>query len=422
MLTQKLYFEDRLSYIGQERVDAVCESVKKETETIGYYSLPEGSSELLDKIYEYILKNELISKKKLKNIVVLGIGGSSLGSRAIDEALNHLKQRSQIKLTFLENCDPIMVTKQLANIELKNSLFLMISKSGGTIETTSLAKYIFDKYGFDFSKNKFRKRFVIVTDKGSPLDKFAGEFSLAAFHLPLNVGGRFSVLTAVGLLPLAILGYDVMKLLNGAAKMKKSFFAGHESDMVKKAIFYADNKDTTPINVLFSYSSSLGAMGAWYRQIWGESLGKLTIDGGARTGLTPSELVGSVDQHSYLQLIVQGPLNKSVTFMRVKNFRNDAKVPNVTIKNLENTNYANGMRMNDLINAQCEATLQTLVEQGVMADIIEIDELNEESIGALIFYFELLTSCAGVALGVNTYDQPGVEFGKQRLLAMLKKD
>ena len=108
--------------------------------------------------------------------------------------------------------------------------------------------------------------------------------------------------------------------------------------------------------------------------------------------------------------------------MKVKNFRNDAQVPDVTIKHLEGTNYANGMKMNDLINAQCEATLQTLVEQGVPADIIEIDELNEESIGALIFYFELLTSCAGVALGVSTYDQPGVEFGKKRLLAMLKKD
>jgi len=422
MLSQKLYFEDRLTYVEQGRIDAVFEAIKSETNSIGYYSLPEGSSSILDKIYEFILNNDIIYKKKLKNIVILGIGGSSLGSRAIDEALSHLKQRNKAKLIFLENCDPVMVTQQLANIELKNTIFLMISKSGGTIETTSLAKYIMDYFGFDFSRNKFRKRFVVVTDEGSPLDKFASELSLTTFHMPSNVGGRFSVLTAVGLLPLAMLGYDILKLLRGAAKLKKSFFDGHENGLIKKAIFYADNKDNTPINVLFSYSSSLGAIGAWYRQLWGESLGKLTIDGGARTGLTPSELVGSVDQHSYLQLIVQGPLNKSVTFIRVKNFANDARVPDVAIKYLESTNYANGMKMNDLINAQCEATLQTLVEQSVPVDIIELDELNEESIGALIFYFELLTSCTGVALGVNTYDQPGVEFGKKRLLAMLKKD
>ncbi len=418
MLTQNLYFNDKMSYIDEGRAGSVFDSIKSEMANIGYYSLPDGSADMLGQIYKFIIDNSLIYNKKLKNLIILGIGGSSLGTRAVDDALKHIKNRNKINLIFLENCDPVATNRLLSGVEIKNSMFLMISKSGGTIETTSIAKYIFDRYSFDFEKNRFKKRFLIVTDEGSPLDTFAKEYQLTTFHIPHNVGGRFSVLSAVGLLPLAILGYDIIKLLKGAESVKHSFFANHNSNMIKKAIYYADNSQNTPINVLFSYSSSLASFGAWYRQLWGESLGKINNQN-QRIGLTPSELVGSIDQHSYLQLIVQGPLNKSVTFIKVKNFKNDTKIPSWSIKNLENTDYVNGMKMNDLINAQCEATLQTLNEQGVAVDLLEIDSLSEESVGALIFYFELLTSCTGVALGVNTYDQPGVEFGKKKLQQML---
>jgi len=419
MLTEKIYFKDRLTGIDNSRVDNVFETIKAETAHIGYYSLPDSSNDMLGQIYKFIIDNDLIYKNKLKNLVILGIGGSSLGARAIDEALSHLSSGSRTKLIFLENCDPVAVNRLLSGVEVKNSMFLMISKSGGTIETTSIAKYLFDKYEFDFTKNKFKKRFVVITDEGSPLDKFAIKNQLNIFYIPHNVGGRFSVFSAVGLLPLAILGYDIVKLLKGAANYKQMFFSKQKTDLIKKAIYYADNSHEIPINVLFSYSSSLASFGAWYRQLWGESLGKLNSQGW-RAGLTPAELVGSIDQHSYLQLIVQGPLNKSVTFIRIKNFNDDSVIPNITIENLESTDYVNGMRMNDLINAQCEATLQTLCEQGVPVDLIEVDELNEESIGAIVFYFELLTSCTGAALGVNTYDQPGVEFGKKKLNDILQ--
>ena len=419
MLNEHIYFQDKLNNIDNSRVDGIFETLKNEIKEVGYYSLPDGSNDMVGKIYKFIIDNDLIYKKKLNNLVILGIGGSSLGARAVDDALRHVTNRNKIKLIFLENCDPISVDTLLRDVELKDSLFLMISKSGGTIETTSIAKYIFSRYGFDFTKNRFKKRFVIITDAFSPLDKFAENSSITTFHIPHNVGGRFSIFTAVGLLPLAILGYDIIKILRGATKVKSQFFAKHKNEMIKKAIYYADNAVVTPINVLFSYSSSLASFGAWYRQLWGESLGKLDSNGN-RAGLTPSELVGSIDQHSYLQLIVQGPLNKSVTFIRVKKFKNEKIVPNYTIPNLESTDYVNGMRMNDLINAQCEATLQTLVEQGVCVDLIELDELNEESIGALIFYFELLTSCTAAAIGVNAYDQPGVEFGKKKLTEILK--
>jgi glucose-6-phosphate isomerase len=351
---------------------------------------------------------------------LLGIGGSSLGTKAVDCALKHSKNRNDINLIFLENCDPNEVSALLSGVKAKDTLFIMISKSGSTIETTSLAKYVIAKFFKTIDNPRLKKRFLIITDEDSPLDRFGKEFNLERFYIAPNVGGRFSVLSAVGLLPLAILGYDIRKLLLGAAKFKKSFFDANEFEMIKKALYYVYNHEKYPINVLFSYSSSLDKLTAWYVQLWAESLGKIDKDG-KNVGLTPIGLVGSVDQHSFLQLIVEGPKNKSVTFVKVKEFKNNSKIPNITIKNLEKTDFVNGLNLADLLNAQCEATLETLVEKNIPVDIIELDTLNEESIGALIFYYELLTAIAGKAFGINTYDQPGVEFGKRKLFEKLSK-
>lgn len=188
----------------------------------------------------------------------------------------------------------------------------MISKSGSTIETTSLAKLVVYKFFDGLEDTKLRKRFLVVTDEGSPLDKFGEAHSLERFYIAPNVGGRFSVLSAVGLLPLAILGYDIRKLLLGAAKLKKSFFDGGEKEMLQKAAYYVEHFEEFPINVLFSYSSSLKELTAWYIQLWAESLGKIDPNGKS-VGLTPIGLIGSVDQHSFLQLIIEGPKNKTVT-------------------------------------------------------------------------------------------------------------
>jgi glucose-6-phosphate isomerase len=155
----------------------------------------------------------------------------------------------------------------------------MISKSGSTIETTSLAKLVIGKFFGDTQNPRLKKRFLVVTDEGSPLDEFAKDAGVESFYIAPNVGGRFSVLSAVGLLPLAILGYDISKILKGAAKIKKSFFDGEMDGMVKKAAFYVENYRKYPINVLFSYSSSLEKLNAWYVQLWGESLGKIDKNG-----------------------------------------------------------------------------------------------------------------------------------------------
>jgi len=383
---------------------------------IGYYLLPEDKK-MLKEIQSFCADYDFGA---IKNVIVIGIGGSSLGTKAIDHMLSHTDNRNDKNLIFMENVDPNEIEKNLKDVRFEESFFIMISKSGGTIETTSHVKYIVHKYDVSFEDALFKKHFAVITDPLSPLDQFAKDVGLKAFHLPLNVGGRFSVFTPVGLLPLTILGYDIDALLAGATAKKNSFFAKSEDVLVKKAYFYAKNQEILPINVLFSYSSSFKYFNDWYVQLWGESLGKIDRDG-TRVGLTPIGLVGSVDQHSFLQLIIEGPLNKTVTMIKVEDFENEMKIPDVTIPHLEKTNFINNHSFNTLINAQCDATMQSIKDQGIDVDMITLPKLDENSAGEMIMYYELLTSLTGYFLNVNTYDQPGVELGKVILKESFEK-
>ena len=398
----------------QEAYEAIIE--ESESGEIGYYTLPEDMQTLRE-IKDFCANYDF---EKIKNVVVIGIGGSSLGTKAIDHMLSHTANRNEKNLIFMENVDPNEIERNLKNVLFEESFFIMISKSGGTIETTSHVKYLMHRYGLSFEDSAFVGHFAVITDPLSPLDKFAKDFSLTTFHLPLNVGGRFSVFTPVGLLPLAILGYDVDKLLQGARELKKSFFDKNQDTMVEKAYHYASKQEVLPINVLFSYSSSFKYFNDWFVQLWGESLGKINRDG-TKVGLTPIGLVGSIDQHSFLQLIIEGPRNKTVTMIKVEDFENEMMIPDVSIPQLEKTNFINNHSFNTLINAQCDATMQSIKDQGVDVDMITLPRLDENSAGMMIMYYELLTSLTGYFLNVNTYDQPGVELGKVILKEKFEK-
>lgn len=417
MIHNTLHFNADITGAEEKFLNGIYEKIvhEKESGEIGYYVLPETQLPMVDAIEKFAEESALVSNNELENIVVIGIGGSSLGAKAIDTMLSHLPNRNKVNLQFLENCDPIFLSGVFNKLDGDKTLFIMISKSGSTIETTSVTKYIISHFGLEVGSEKMKKHFVTVTDPGSPLDQFSTANGVQAFHLPKNVGGRFSVMTAVGLLPLCLCGYDVRKLLGGAQALHDKFFSKNMDELLKKAYFYAKHATQYRTNVLFTYSTLAYHMNAWYVQLWGESLGKLDVQE-RKVGLTPVGLVGSVDQHSFLQLIVQGPEDKTVTFVKVKDFGIDMTIPDVTIPNLEKTNYVNGKPYQTLINAQCDATMETLIEQGVPCDLIEVDCLNEENAGMLLFYYELLTSCTGACLAVNTYDQPGVEFGKKRLV------
>ena len=396
MLTFNHYFDYENKNLEEFTFNELVK--EKESKKIGYYHLPYESLNLLNK-----LKNVNFTFNKL---AIIGIGGSSLGTKAIYRLLKQ-NYKNIKEIIFLENTDPIELKNSFSKID-KNTLFLVISKSGTTIETISIFKTVIEYFNVPFEK------FIIITDSNSPLEKFAKEKNITYFNIPINVGGRFSVFSAVGVVPLYLAGFNMEKILNGARAFLESFFNKKEWHLVKKASFYYEKSRFYKMNVVFSYSSLLDEFNKWYVQLWGESLGKINKKL-KRVGITPISLLGSIDQHSFLQLLIEGPKDKTVTFIKVKNFENSLKIPNISLKYLEKTDFVNGHTFNELINAQCDATKESIIRNGIDVDEIVIEKLKEENVGALIMYYELLTSAMGALFEIDTYNQPGVELGKRIL-------
>ncbi|MDE6886776.1 MAG: glucose-6-phosphate isomerase [Helicobacteraceae bacterium] len=395
---------------------AICD--ERNSNISGYYKLPYDKKSILES--SSYIKDNVKFLNNISNLIIIGIGGSSLGLKAIDTMLSHLSYRKNINLKFLEHTDPIKIEKSLKKIKLSDSLFIVISKSGGTIETLSLMKYVLKKYKI-FKNEANKKHLCFITDKGSPIESFGNFKNIKTLTIDKNIGGRFSVLSTIGVLPLMILGYRVDKILLGARKISNNFFDRKEEHILKKALFLGNNRDKFHINILFSYSSVFKDFNSWYVQLWGESLGKLNSFG-RKTALTPIALIGSIDQHSFLQLIVQGVMDKSVTFLSLhqKSYEKP-KIPNISLKFLESSNFVNGSSFASLLQKQQLSTMEAIQKEGVPTDYIEIKELNEESVGSLIMYYELLTSAAGKVLDINAYDQPGVELGKKILVTKFKE-
>ena len=411
-MQNRLHFNRCANVAKQKKL--LFHALEAEQQTVGYYGLP---SQNIDELLAYAKGFD----ESIKNIVVLGIGGSSLGAKAIYEFLKPVKKPSR-KLYFFETTDPINIMETLSKIDLEASHFLVISKSGGTVETISIFKYI-------YAKNSAVSSYTFITDENSNLDNFAQEIGAKCFYLPTNVGGRFSVLSVVGLLPLVLCGIEIKALLKGASAVKESFFNdGYlKETLLDKAIFYAKYHTTYNINCLFAYTETLRYFSEWYVQLWGESLGKRQQNSAFHVGVTPIGLIGPKDQHSFLQLIMEGTRDKSVTFIKIKEFHNELSVPNSKLPHLEALNILNGITFHDLITMQSDSVIEALLKEGeIPLDEIVIEQVDEQSIGELIYYYELLTSLVGRLINVNTYDQPGVEAGKiilkNKLLQRLQND
>jgi len=416
MVSFQYQFNPKAGKRAKELIENSFKKMKteKNSHKIGYYLLPQTSKQLLKEIEEFKTTNPYIKKALIKDIVIVGIGGSSLGTKAIYQILKH-QQNSKIKLHFLENGDPIEITSTLKKLKKEKTLFVVISKSGTTIETISIFKYILKRFKISLEQKADINRLLAITDNDSALSQFANKYTIKQFHIPKNVGGRFSVLSAVGIVPLGLAGFKIEKLLAGAKKFKNSFFKKQEQHILEKAYFYYKNSKHYPINVVFSYSSLFSYFNQWYVQLWGESLGKIDKLN-HKVGLTPIGLVGSIDQHSFLQLIIQGPSNKTVSFIKIKEFHKRTKIPKLKLDYLEKTDFINGYRFNKLLNEQCNATCESLIDENIPVDNITLDCISEENLGILICYYELLTSALGNMFDINTYNQPGVEFGKKKLL------
>ncbi|AXH11870.1 glucose-6-phosphate isomerase [Halarcobacter bivalviorum] len=387
--------------------EEIFSKIVKEKEHIGYYSLPFQETKEI---------KEFAKRVKQKHIVVVGIGGSSLGTFAIHHFL--IDKENDKKLHFLESTDPIDLQRRIRKIDLKDALFIVISKSGTTIETISILKYLSSILVLDSSNT------ICITEEDSKLNSFAKSKEIKTFDIPKNVGGRFSVFSNVGLLPLAIMGLDIDKLLKGCQDIYNSFFEKEDyySIIMEKARFIVENKNRFNINVIFSYSSLLDGFNKWYVQLWGESLGKINING-TKQALTPVGLLGPVDQHSFLQLIMEGKRDKTVTFIKIEDFNDDLTIPNISLEGLEELDYLNNIKFKNLINKQADSTIQAVEDlKDIPYDVITIQSQDEYNIGKLMFTYELLTSIVGSFVQINTYDQPGVEAGKIILKKSLKKE
>ncbi|AFI03476.1 hypothetical protein [Helicobacter cetorum] len=412
MLCFRSYYDSKIT---KERLDKLFNAIvyEREHQISGYYHLP-YSTRALEDAKEYA-NNHFELLKGVKKLVILGVGGSSLGLRAIDKMLKSLQGRNRIQLVFLEYTDAIKISQ--LKLDIEECLFFVISKSGTTIETSSLMKYAMQRY--DLLKHK--ERLLFITDENSALHLLGKDKQITTITIDKNIGGRFSVLSSIALVPLFLLGYKIEGFLKGARLFMDSFFERQEDHLLNKACQLFDESLKYPMHALFSYSDIFRGFNAWFVQLVGESLGKINIHN-KKVGLTPIALIGSSDQHSFLQLLKHGPKDKSITFLSLcQNMRlefDEPLVPSLDLPYFENTNFVNQASFTRLLDLQKLATLKSLVEEGLLVDCVEIAELNEKSVGMLIAYYELLTSALGILFEINTYDQPAVEFGKAYLKEM----
>ncbi len=377
--------------------DEIFEKIVQEKESIGYYALPFCDTAPIKAFAKTV---------KQKDIVIVGIGGSSLGTYAIHRFL--MDKENSKKLHFLESTDPIELQRKIKKIDLEHALFVVISKSGTTIETIAILKYLHSLIEIDAANT------ICITEEGSKLHAFAQTKAIRTFAIPKNVGGRFSAFSNVGLIPLAIVGLDIDRLLEGCREVYESFFdkEAYFDILMEKARFLVENKNRFNINVVFSYSSLLEGFNKWYIQLWGESLGKPNING-TRQALTPVGLIGPIDQHSFLQLIIEGKRDKTVTFIKIEDFQDEMSVPDISLPSLEELDYLNRFKFKDLINRQADATIKAIDDlKDIPYDVITIESQDEYNMGKLMYAYELLTSIVGSFVQIDTYNQPGVEAGK----------
>lgn len=336
---------------------------------------------------------------KFSHIVVLGIGGSALGAICLQQSLKHLfenelKNSKTPKLYIIDNIDPILIKELEDIIDYPKTLFIVITKSGETIET--LSQYFYFRKNCEKKKLDIKKHFVFVTDpKNGELKKIANKEKITSFSIPENTGGRFSVLTAVGLLPARLIGIKIEKLLAGAKKMQKKFLSNsikENQPFVLAAIQFLLKK---PMTVLMPYSQKLIKFTDWHRQLLAESIGKKFNNRGKIifAGITPINALGATDQHSQLQLYNEGPNDKLIIFIEIEKHEKNS--------------------FGKLLKIEKALTAQSLTKNNRPNITIHIDSLTEETLGELLMLFMCETAFLGEFFGINAFDQPGVKLSKK---------
>jgi len=379
---------------------------------------------------------DLIAKVKddCKNLVVLGIGGSALGNIALQTALNPYMyniddtQRAGPRLFVFDNIDPEQFGSFLGWVDdkLDKTIFNVISKSGRTVETAAqfliVRQLLLEKLGPEGLRNQV----IVTTDaKKGTLRNIAGDAGLKTLIVPEGVGGRFSVLSDVGLFSAAMCGIDIDSLLEGARDMDKrvsseDFYKNPAA--INAALNYHFYNHGKKISVMFPYSYHLKDLADWYRQLWAESLGKAEDLKGSKVhiGPTPVKALGTTDQHSQVQLYREGPNDKLFTFLKVENFGRDLKIAPAPECAAE-LDYLANKDLSVLFNSEKIATEYALLASKRPCLTVVFPEVNAYTVGQFIYLYEVTASLTGALFGINPYDQPAVELAKEATFALMGK-
>ncbi|MFZ5587503.1 MAG: glucose-6-phosphate isomerase [Thermodesulfobacteriota bacterium] len=367
------------------------------------------------------------------NLVVLGIGGSALGATAVDMALNGVFRHSLprkpdgMRLFVADNSDPRLVAGLLEGLDPKRTAFNVISKSGSTAETAAQFLLVLERLERALGRDEARRRLLVTTDPAAgSLRPLAEREGFPSLPVPPSVGGRYSVLTAVGLLPLACAGHDVAALLAGARRMALRCAEPALADnpaYLFAALAVEYWRRGRNILVMMPYVSDLFGLAQWFAQLWAESLGKAVNLKGepVHVGQTPVAAVGATDQHSQLQLYMEGPLDKLVCFLTLENYGCDLEIPDLYPEDPALA-YLGGRSLAELIQAEAKATAAALAEQGRPSLSLRLPSLDEDVLGQVVFLLEAATVAAGALLGVDPLDQPGVELGKQLTYGLMGRE
>jgi len=347
-------------------------------------------------------------KERFSTMVVCGMGGSSLGAKTIDSFARAFN-KSDHRLVFLDNIDPTLVKQTLDAIDWKETVFCFVSKSGTTLETIVFLNLVVE--GLKERNLPLEEHVIFVGDPGKNFETLASSLGCVFFEIPPDVDGRFSVLTSTGLVPAFFIDFDIDELWEGANEVLKD--QSVDSEPIKLAKFKMNHylNGGRNISVMFSYGNYLFPFAFWYSQLWAESLGK------NGKGQTPLKALGTVDQHSLVQLFREGPDDKVYQFVKAREIKWDTRLPQETLV----FDYIANKKVSEIFKALYEGTKEALIQTGRPVVSIELDRYSAFNLGYLFMFYMLTTVAAAQILGVNPFGQPGVELGKKIAREKLQK-
>jgi len=404
-------YEGHIVALREKIIKAHDYFVHKKWPGIAFMDLPSQDTREIKETGKWV-------RERFSDFLILGIGGSALGPRAILEALSPFHNLLRKPRVFIyDNVDPRTLRHILSLLNLKKTAVNVITKSGSTAETMASFMVLWEE--LSKAVKNASERFIATTDPYTGnLKTIAIKKSFRTLSIPRDVVGRYSVLSPVGLLLAEVIGIDSREMLEGARDIQ---IRCSEPDVWKNPaylfgslIYLMESKEKRNINVIMPYADSLKALSEWFCQLWAESLGKF------RVGITPYPSLGTVDQHSQLQLWMDGPDDKVVIFLRIEDYGTDIRIPAV-FEDIEGISYLGGHLFSELIKAEEESTELALAKNSRPNMTIKVPSIDPYHMGQLFYFFEVATVFTCLLYGVNPFNQPGVEEGKRYTYGMMGK-